>query len=121
MASTSQNVHGIIHAASSACAGIDGGLAQEPKSDAATIVPIQTNMILAIASAHGIEITKAAAADLLLTLTETVRSRQVLFSRQALAGWLPGIENAADDSTAAVLTEAIGWAANSYFEQTEAK
>jgi uncharacterized protein (DUF697 family) len=121
MASTSQNVHGIIHAASSACAGIDGSLAQEPESDAAAIVPIQTNMILAIASEHGIEITKAAAADLLLTLTETVRSRQALFSRQALAGWLPGIENTADDSTAAVLTEAIGWAANSYFEQTEAK
>lgn len=121
MASTSQNVHGIIRAASGACAGIDGGSAQAPESDTAAFVPIQTDMVLAIASEHGIGITRDAAAELLLTLTETVRSRQVLFSRQALAGWLPGIENAADDSTAAVLTEAIGWAANSHFEQIKAK
>lgn len=121
MASTKQNVHDIIHAASFACAGIDGGLAQVPESDSVAIVPIQTNMIIAIASEHGIEITHAAAADLLLTFSATMRSRQVLFSRQALVGWVPGIDNVNNDSTVAALTEAIGWAANSYFEQTEAK
>jgi uncharacterized protein (DUF697 family) len=120
MASTKQNVHGIIHAASDACAGIDGGLAQVPESDSGAIVPIQTAMIIAIASEHGIEITHAAAADLLLTFSATMRS-QVPFSRQALAGWLPGIDNAVNDSTAAALTEAIGWAANSYFDQAETK
>jgi uncharacterized protein (DUF697 family) len=120
MASTKQNVHGIIHAASDACAWIDGGLAQVPESDSGAIVPIQTAMIIAIASEHGIEITHAAAADLLLTFTSTARS-QVPFSRQALAGWLPGIDNAVNDSTAAALTEAIGWAANSYFDQAETK
>jgi uncharacterized protein (DUF697 family) len=56
-----------------------------------------------------------------LKFTATVRSRQVLFSRQALVGWLPGIDNVSNDSTAAALTEAIGWAASSYFDQTEAK
>jgi uncharacterized protein (DUF697 family) len=120
MASTKQKVHGIIHAASNACAGVDGGLAQVPESDSGAIVPIQTTMIIAIASEHGIEITHAAAADLLLTFTSTARS-QVPFSRQALAGWLPGIDNAVNDSTAAALTEAIGWAANSYFDQAETK
>lgn len=121
MASTNQKVHGIIHAASNACAGIDGGLAQMSESDSVAIAPIQTTMIIAIASEHGIEITNAVAADLLLTFSATVRSRQVPISRQAMAGWLPGIENAVNDSTAAALTEAIGWAANSYFNQTEAK
>jgi len=71
MASTKQKVHEIIHAASSACAGIAGGSAQAPESGSVAIVPIQTNMILAIASEHGTEITEAAAADLLLTFTAT--------------------------------------------------
>jgi uncharacterized protein (DUF697 family) len=78
-------------------------------------------MIIAIASEHGVGITNASAADLLLTLSATVLGRQVPFSRQALVGWLPGIDNDINDSTAAALTEAIGWAANSHFEQTEAK
>lgn len=121
MASTNQKVHGIIHEASAACAGIDRGLAQVPESDSVAIVPIQTAMIIAIASEHGIEITNAAAADLLLTFAATVRSRQVPVGRQALVGWLPGIDNVTNESTAAALTEAIGWAANSHFAQTEAK
>jgi uncharacterized protein (DUF697 family) len=121
MASTKQNVHEIIHAASIACAGIDEGSTQAPESDSAAIVPIQTTMIIAIAAEHGIEITNAAAADLLITISTTMQSRQVVFNRQALLGWLPGIDNAINDSTAAALTEAIGWAANSHFEQTEAK
>ena len=121
MASTNQKVHEIIHAGSVACAGIDGGLAQVPETDLVAIVPIQTTMIMAIASEHGVEITNAAAADLLVTFSATMRSRQVPFSRQVLVGWIPGIDNVNNDSTSAALTEAIGWAANSYFDKTEAK
>ena len=121
MASTKQKVHDIIHAASGACAGIDGGSAQVPESDSGAIVPIQITMIIAIASEHGIEITQATAADLLHTFSATIQSRQVPFSRQALVGWLPGIDNVNNDSMAAALTEAIGWTANSYFDQIEAK
>jgi len=121
MASTKQKVHDIIHDASVASAGIDRGLAQTPESVSEAIVPIQTSMIIAIASTHGIEIANAAAADLLRTFSANMRSRQVPFSRQALVGWLPGIDNVNNDSTAAALTEAIGWAANSHFDQTEAK
>jgi uncharacterized protein (DUF697 family) len=120
MASTKQKVHDIIHAASSACAGIDGGSAQVPESDSGAIVPTRITMIIAIASEHGIEITNAAAADLLDTFSATMRSRQVPFSRQALVGWLPGIDNAINESAAAAFTEAIGWTANSYFDQIEA-
>jgi uncharacterized protein (DUF697 family) len=112
MASSKQKIHGIIHEASNACDGVDGD---------SVIVQIQTKMILAIASEHGIEINNAAATELLQTFIATVRSRQVHFSRQALAGWLPGIDNTADESKAAALTEAIGWAANSYFEKAGAK
>ena len=121
MASTKQKVQEIIHAASIACAGIDGSLAQVPESDSLAIVPIQTTMIIAIASEHGIKITNAAAADLLLMFSATMRSGQGFFGRQALVGWLPGIDNDNNDSKAAALTEAIGWTANSYFDQIEAK
>ena len=121
MASTQQKVHDIIHAASVASAKADAGLAQAPGSDQEAIVPIQTGMILEIASAHGKEITEAAAAELLSTLAATARNRQVHLSRQAMTGWLPGIDNTNNESTAAALTEAIGWAANSHFGQTETK
>lgn len=121
MASTRQNIHEIIRAASIACEEIDGGLAQPSESNSAAIVPVQTTMIIAIASEHGVDIENATAVDLLRTFSATVRGRQVLLSRQALAGWLPGIDSPGNDSTTAALTEAIGWAANSYFQQTEAK
>jgi len=121
MASTQQKVHEIIQTASNACAEIDGDSEQFPEADSLTIVPIQNTMIIAIASEHGIEITNAAAADWLLEFSATVLSRQAPFSRQALGGWLPGIDNDNNVSTAAVLTEAIGWTANSHFEQAAAK
>ena len=114
MLASKQKIHEIIHTASDACAGMNA-------SDSADMVPIQTSMILAIASEQGIEMTHAAAADLLIVFTETARSRQALSSRHALAGWLPGIDNTDNDSTAEALTEAIGWTANSHFEKTEAK
>jgi uncharacterized protein (DUF697 family) len=120
VAAAKQKVHEIIHAAADACAEAEGDSAQSHQSESVAIIPIQADMILAIASEHGIEISNAAAADLLRTFSATVQSRQVLFSRQALVGWLPGIDSVADESTTAGLTEAIGWAANSYFEQKEA-
>ena len=118
MATKNQKVHGIIHTASVACAGIGGGMAQVPGSDSVAIVPIQTTMILAIANEHGITLTKAAAADLLLTFAATMGGR---FLSQVLVGWVPGLGNVINASTAAALTEAIGWSANAYFEETVEK
>jgi len=121
MASTKQNVHEIIYAASIASGAIDECLAQAPESDPAEIVSIHTNMIMAIAAEHGIEISNADAADLLHSLSETIKGRQVHFSRQAMAGWLPGIDNTNNGSTITARTEAIGWTANSHFDQIENK
>jgi uncharacterized protein (DUF697 family) len=118
MATTNQKVHGIIHTASVACAGIDGGMAQVPGSDSVVIVPIQTGMIVAIADQHGVTISKTVAADLLLTFAATMGGR---FLSQVLVGWVPGLGNAINASTAAALTEAIGWAADAYFDETEKK
>ena len=40
---------------------------------------------------------------------------------QVLVGWVPGFGNVINASTAAALTEAIGWAADSYFAGAETK
>ncbi len=111
---TSQKVHGIVHTAATAAAAVGAGLAQIPGSDAPILAAIQTTMIIAIAHEHGAETTKAAAADLLLTFTATNVGRGI---SQWLIGWVPGWGNTINASTAAALTEAVGWAADAYFAE----
>ena len=115
MNANSQVIHGIIHAASASAGLVGAGLAQIPGSDAPVIVSLQTAMILSIAQEHGATITKAAAADLLLTFGATHGGRAL---SQWLVGWIPGYGNAINASTAIALTEAVGWTANSYFEKS---
>jgi uncharacterized protein (DUF697 family) len=112
MATRRQKVHGVIHTASAAAAGVGAGLAQVPGSDMPVICGIQTTMIIAVAELHGASITKTAAADLLLTFTASMAGRGL---SQWVLGWIPGFGNAVNAATAAALTEAIGWAANAYF------
>lgn len=113
MASVKKKVRGIIHAASGAAAAVGAGLAQIPGSDAPVLAGIQTTMIVAIADQHGVGISRAAAADLLLTFVATAAGRGI---SQVLVGWIPGFGNAVNAGTAAALTEAVGWSANAYFE-----
>jgi uncharacterized protein (DUF697 family) len=112
MPTKNQKVHGIVHTASTAAAAVGAGLAQLPGSDAPVLAGIQTTMIIAVAHEHGAAITKTAAADLLLTFTATHVGRGI---SQWLVGWVPGWGNAINATTAAALTEAVGWAADAYF------
>jgi uncharacterized protein (DUF697 family) len=114
---TNQKVHGIVHTAATAAATVGAGFAQIPGSDAPVLAGIQTTMIVAIAHEHGALLTKAAAADLLLTFTATHVGRGI---SQWLVGWVPGWGNAITAPTAAVLTEAVGWAADAYFSEERA-
>lgn len=111
--SKNAKVHGIIHTAAASTAAVGAGLAQAPGSDYAVIIPLQTGMIVSIAGVHGVSLSKIAAADLLLTFAATVAGRA---ASQALVGWIPGVGNAVNAATAAALTEAIGWAAATYFD-----
>jgi uncharacterized protein (DUF697 family) len=114
MASVNQKVHGVIHTASAAAAGVGAGMAQAPGADAPVICAIQTTMIVAVAELHGASITKTVAADLLLTFSATLAGRGL---SQLLVGWIPGFGNAINATTAAAFTEAVGWAASEYFEE----
>lgn len=102
----------MIHGASTAAAGVGAGLAQIPGADAPVLMSIQTGMVVGIAEQYGVSMTKTAAADLVLTFAASMAGRGV---SQFLVGWIPGAGNAINASTAAAVTEAIGWAADAYF------
>lgn len=107
-------IHGIIHGASTAAAGVGAGLAQLPCSDAIPLVAIQKGMILAIAREHCREISEAAALALVGTLAATIGGRG---ASQILVGWIPGWGNVVNAATAASITEGLGWLAHEYFRE----
>ena len=112
MATKNQKVHGIIHTAAASAGAVGGGMAQIPGSDMPVIMGLQTAMIVAIANEHQFALTKTAAADLLLTFAAGYGGRAI---SQFFIGWIPGIGNAINASTAIAITETIGWAADAYF------
>ncbi len=105
-------VHAIIHSASVAAGGVGAGLAQIPGSDAPVLMTIQTGMIIGIAHQHDVSLGKTAAPDLVMTFAALMAGRGI---SQLLVGWVPVLGNAINATTAAGITEAIGWAANTYF------
>lgn len=117
MATKNQKIHGIIHTASAAAGSVGGGLAQIPGADMPVIMGLQTTMIVAIANEHEVSITKTTAADLLLTFAAGYGGRAV---SQFFIGWIPGLGNAINATTAIAITETIGWAADAYFAKEEA-
>ena len=105
--------HAIIHAAATSAGAAGAGLAQIPLSDAAVITPIQITMIIGIGKVFDKAITKSIAASILASSAATVGGRGI---SQVLVGWIPGIGNALNASTAFAITEAIGWFAANYFD-----
>jgi uncharacterized protein (DUF697 family) len=98
--------HAIIHSAASLCAGIGAGLAQVPGSDNLAIVPIQITMIVSLGAVFDIDLSESTAKAVLGSATATMAGRGL---SQALVGWIPGIGNAINASTAFGITESIGW------------
>jgi uncharacterized protein (DUF697 family) len=93
------------------------GLAQLPTADNVVITPIQLAMIGALARIQGSTLQEAAGPTLLSSLAASVIGRGI---SQVVVGWIPLYGNAVNATTAASVTEAIGWAAFKYFEK-EAK
>ena len=60
------------------------------------------------------EVTESVAKSILLSLGGSLIGRGIA---SALVGWIPGIGNAINASTAAGVTEAIGWAAAKHFDE----
>ena len=109
-----EKCHVIIHSSSSAAALAGAGLAQLPFSDSVAIVPIQIAMIITIGAVFGIKLTESASASTLGSATATLVGRGL---SQVLAGWIPGFGNILNASTAAGITELIGWSVASNFSR----
>lgn len=108
--------HAIIHGASAAAAAAGAGMAQIPGSDNAVIVPIQIGMIVALGGVFSIDISESVAKSALATATATMVGRGI---SQFLVVWMPGIGNALNATTAAAVTETIGWAIAKSFDRGE--
>ena len=104
----------IIHNAAASCAGVGFITAQVPLSDSLIIMPIQIKMIIDLGNVFNKEITESVAKSLLLSATASVVGRGVA---SALVGWVPVLGNSINASTAAGVTEAIGWAAAKHFDE----
>ena len=99
--------HKIIHGASGAAAAVGAGFAQLPMSDNAVLVPIQITMVCALGKVFKIELTESIAKGVVLSIAAGYGGRLI---SQILVGWIPGLGNAVNATTAAGLTEAVGWA-----------
>jgi uncharacterized protein (DUF697 family) len=106
-------IHGAIHLATASAALVGAGMAQVPAPDSLLLVPIQTTMVIAIGAAHGHTIDKSAALSLLGTMPAVMVGRE---ASKYLVGCFPGVGNVINASTAAAITEAMGWAAHAYFD-----
>ena len=108
----------IIHMASGAAALIGSGMAQIPLSDAVLIAPIQIRMITALGAVFDVEVTESAAKGLFVAFSASCVGRA---TSQLLVGWIPVLGNIINASTAAGLTEAVGWLAVEHFKTERAK
>lgn len=99
--------HAIIHTASVAAAGVGGGMAQIPGSDNAVLTPIQLTMTISLGRVFHVELTDSAAKAAISSVAASTVGRTI---SQFLVGWIPGFGNAINATTAASLTEAMGWA-----------
>ena len=104
----------IIHTASLAAAGVGAGLAQLPGSDNAIITPIQLTMTISLGKVFDLTLGESAAKAALASAAAGAVGRT---ASQVLIGWIPGVGNVINATTAAGLTEAIGWILAKEFEK----
>lgn len=98
--------HTVIHTATAACAAVGGGMAQLPFSDALPISGTQATMVMSLGKIFGKSITEAGAKAIIAGISGAAVGRLV---SQLLVGWIPVLGNAINATTAAAITEFLGW------------
>lgn len=111
-----EKCHAIIHGAAAATAATGAGLAQLPFADTIPITAIQVGMITSLGHVFDVDLSESTAKALLGGFASATLGRNVA---GALVGLIPIVGNALKAGTAGALTEAIGWAAVSHFENLE--
>ena len=108
----------IIHSASLAAAAAGAGLAQIPVSDNLIIAPIQVSMAISLGNVFGISLDQSDAKAVVASTMATYVGRT---ASQMLIGWIPGVGNIINATTAATITETIGWTMATTFAIQEIK
>lgn len=107
-----------IHTATAAAAGVGGGLAQLPGSDNVPLAAIQISMAIALGNIFEVQVSETAARGMIMTalasMTGPVIARTI---SQWVVGWIPGAGNIVNATTAAAITESIGWVLACEFDQ----
>ena len=109
--------HAIIHGAAAACTAAGAGMAQLPMSDAVPITAAQIAMVIALGEVFNIPLSESAAKSLVSGLSGAALGRM---ASQILLGWIPVLGNAINGTTAAAITETLGWKAVRHFEAAAA-
>lgn len=112
MTTKQRRIHAIIHISTMVAGSVGAGLAKIPGSDMPVLCTLQSAMIIAIGHEYGCELTKTDAKHILLTFPAGYGGRAL---SGFLIGWFPGVGSLVKASTAMVITETVGWAANAYF------
>jgi uncharacterized protein (DUF697 family) len=106
--------HAVIHSASTAAAAVGAGLAQIPVADNAVIVPIQVTMVVALGNIFNQHVTDSVANGMILGSAASLVGRTI---SQFFVCWIPVVGNAINATTAAIITEAIGWSIADKFDK----
>lgn len=110
--------HYYIHAASTAAAAVGADRAQIPGSDSGPLATIQTAMIISIGRVFGVNLTDSAAKAVLTTKLSSMVGKLVARTvTQWIVRWFPRAGNAVNATTAAAITEALGWAVAEDFDK----
>ena len=104
-------LHTIIHSAAIE-AGVTGLNTAQIPGDRLLIGAVQVNMIVEIAAEYGEEIGKSAAIAIIQSALAEVIGVQVV---DVVLRWVPGLGNLVHMGTASSVTETIGWATVTYF------
>lgn len=106
--------HKIIHSASVSAAAVGAGLAKVPLADSAILVPIQLTMVISLGKVFGRTISESSGKAAIASASATAIGRTAV---KTLTGWIPIAGEIISASTAASLTEAIGWLIAEEFDE----
>lgn len=106
--------HAAIHTASASAAAVGAGLAKIPLADSAVLVPIQLTMVISIGKVFGRTISESAAKAAIASASATAIGRTIV---KTVVGWIPVAGEIVSATTAASLTEAIGWLVAQEFDE----
>lgn len=108
--------HRIIHTAAVSAAGVGAGMAMMPGADVPIIIGIEVTMTIALGGVFGVSLTESAAKSIVLSTAGTIAGRGI---SQGLVGWIHGLGNVINASTAFGVVEALGWAVANDFANKE--